>query len=1334
VTDTVQSGPRLDESGLEQLLAGLTAVRGGDFSTRLPKTGDPLMDEIATVFNGMADQLDLFTSEVTRVAREVGTEGKLGGQAHVPGVSGTWKDLTESVNAMAGNLTGQVRNIAQVATAVARGDLSQKIDVDARGEILELKSTLNTMVDQLSSFADEVTRVAREVGTEGLLGGQADVKGVSGTWKDLTESVNVMAANLTGQVRSIAEVTTAVAKGDLSQKIRVDARGEILELKETINTMVDQLSAFADEVTRVAREVGTEGKLGGQAVVRGVSGTWKDLTDNVNVMASNLTGQVRSIAQVATAVERGDLSQQITVEAMGEVAALAATINRMVGTLSAFADEVTRVAREVGTEGRLGGQADVKGVAGTWKDLTDNVNSMAQNLTGQVRNIAQVTTAVANGDLSKKIDVDARGEILELKTTINTMVDQLSAFAAEVTRVAREVGSEGRLGGQAEVEGVSGTWKRLTENVNELAGNLTRQVRAIAEVTSAVASGDLTRSISVEAQGEVAELKDNINAMVQSLRETIRANQQQDWLKTNLAQIAGMMQGHRDLAVVAELIMDELVPLVGAQHGTFFLSEAAGSDTQLRLIAGYGLRADKAAPTQYRLGQSLIGQVAKSKRSIVITNLPEGYVKISSGLGEAPPANLAVLPILFEDQVLGVIELASFNSFSPVQTDFLEQLTETLGVNFNTIIANARTDALLEESQRLTSELQARSEELQDQQVELQRSNAELEDKAALLAAQNRDIETKNAEIEQARQEIEERARQLALASKYKSQFLANMSHELRTPLNSLLILARLLAQNPGRNLTAKQVEYANVIHSAGSDLLQLINDILDLSKVEAGRMDIHAERFPLSALLEDIQATFQPLTAEKGLDFSVEAGAEAPGDLLTDRQRLRQVLGNLLANAVKFTEHGHVLLRVARAGRRTPDGGEMLVFSVADTGIGIAPENLSTIFGAFQQGDGTLSRRYGGTGLGLSIAREVGALLGGEISAESELGRGSTFTLYLPCELPGAEADGTGAGSNGVGAAHNGEAHAEATEALQLQPAVPDEAAAGGRRLLVLEGARGGLLTLLAYSAVSDLTGIHGAVQVGTAVSPEQGIEALSSAPHQCVVLDLGLEDASAFAFLERLQEDPELRDLPVLAHTRDKIDSAQARLARLRFGAQPLELLPSLDELRERITLHLSAAQPDQVPALISEPTATAAGARGTAQAEGHEALHGRRVLVIDDDPRNVFAITSTLELHGMTVTQAANGRRGIEALLGAEDTDLILMDVMMPELDGYTTMNKIRQMPAFATLPIIAVTARAMPGDREKSIAAGASDYVTKPVDTDELLACMERWLSRRLRRGG
>ena len=1361
MTDVMQSGGKLDEPGLEQLLAGLTAVRGGDFSTRLPETGDPLMDQIATVFNGMADQLDLFTSEVTRVAREVGTEGRLGGQADVKGVSGTWKDLTNSVNAMAGNLTGQVRDIAEVATAVARGDLTQKITVDAKGEMLELKSTLNTMVDQLSGFADEVTRVAREVGSDGILGGQAHVPGVSGTWKDLTESVNVMAANLTDQVRSIAAVTTSVAKGDLTQKIRVDARGEILELKETINTMVDQLSAFADEVTRVAREVGTQGNLGGQAVVRGVSGTWKDLTDNVNVMASNLTAQVRSISQVATAVARGDLSQQITVEAKGEVAALAQAINAMVGTLSTFAGEVTRVAREVGTEGILGGQANVPNKAGTWKDLTDSVNSMATNLTSQVRNIAQVTTAVAQGDLSKKIDVDARGEILELKTTINTMVDQLSAFADEVTRVAREVGSEGRLGGQAEVEGVSGTWKRLTENVNELAGNLTRQVRAIAEVTSAVAAGDLTRSISVEAQGEVAELKDNINAMVQSLRETTRANQQQDWLKTNLARLSGMMQGHRDLIAVAELIMDELAPLVGAQHGTFFLSETDDGDTRLRLIAGYGLRADKEAPLQYRLGQSLIGQVAKSKRSIVVADLPQGYVKISSGLGEASPSNLAVLPILFEDQVLGVIELASFTAFTPVQTDFLEQLTETLGVNVNTIVANSRTDTLLNESQRLTAELQARSVELQAQQDELQRSNAELEDKAELLARQNSDIETKNAEIEQARQEIEERAQQLALASKYKSQFLANMSHELRTPLNSLLILARLLAQNPGRNLTAKQVEYANVIHSAGSDLLQLINDILDLSKVEAGRMDINPERFALRALLEDMQATFQPLTAEKGLTFAIGPAADAPAEMFTDRQRLRQVLGNLLSNAVKFTSSGRVVLRVGPSGMTAPDGSPMVEFSVTDTGIGIAPENLQTIFGAFQQGDGTLSRRYGGTGLGLSIAREVAALLGGDIMADSTLGRGSTFTLHVPRSLPGAlepEDSGTDPdtasthASNGAapappatapaGPARTAAQEAAAREAGARETSVRGTAAGhaenghGGpsgqargtlapaqHRVLVLENARGGLLTLLAYSAASDLADLHAPVRVQTVVSPEEAITALRSALHRCVVLDLGLPDASAFAFLEQLQDEPGLAGLPVLAHARDKLDSAQARLARLRFANRSLELLPSLDELRERITVHLSALPRDQVRA------APGTAGKPVPPERRHEALSGRKVLVIDDDARNVFAITSSLEPHGITVLCAPDGRQGISVLQANEGVDLILMDVMMPEMDGYATMAAIREMPRFAGLPIIAVTARAMQGDREKSLDAGASDYVTKPVDTEELLTCMEHWLTGR-----
>ncbi|HTG64009.1 MAG TPA: HAMP domain-containing protein, partial [Sphingomicrobium sp.] len=499
------------------------AVAKGDLSQTMAVEieGRALKGEflrIGKVVNTMVEQLGSFASEVTRVAREVGTEGKLGGQANVKGVAGTWKDLTDNVNLMAANLTGQVRNIAEVTTAVASGDLSKKITVDVKGEILELKNTINTMVDQLNGFASEVSRVAREVGTEGKLGGQAQVPGVAGTWKDLTDNVNFMAANLTGQVRNIAEVTTAVASGDLSKKITVDVKGEILELKNTINVMVDQLNGFASEVTRVAREVGTEGKLGGQAQVPGVGGTWKDLTDNVNSMAANLTGQVRNIAEVTTAVASGDLSKKITVDVKGEILELKNTINTMVDQLNGFASEVTRVAREVGTEGKLGGQAQVPGVAGTWADLTDNVNLMAANLTGQVRNIAEVTTAVARGDLSKKITVDVKGEILELKNTINTMVDQLNGFASEVSRVAREVGTDGKLGGQAQVPGVAGTWKDLTDNVNSMASNLTGQVRNIADVTVAVANGDLSKKITVDVRGEILQLKEAINTMVDQLR------------------------------------------------------------------------------------------------------------------------------------------------------------------------------------------------------------------------------------------------------------------------------------------------------------------------------------------------------------------------------------------------------------------------------------------------------------------------------------------------------------------------------------------------------------------------------------------------------------------------------------------------------------------------------------------------------------------------------------------------------------------------------------------------------------------------------------------------
>ncbi|MFJ5642727.1 HAMP domain-containing protein [Streptomyces sp. NPDC093223] len=1417
--DTRVQGP--GEQELRQLLAGLTAVRDGDFGTRLPSDGEGLLGDIATVFNGMVDQLSQFTSEVTRVAREVGTEGTLGGQAQVPGVSGTWADLTDSVNAMAGNLTTQVRDIAQVATAVARGDLSQKIDVpargeilqlketvntmvdqlsafadevtrvarevgsegrlggqaqvpgvggvwrdltdsvnfmagnltsqvrnvaqvttavaqgdlsqkitvDARGEILELKNTINTMVDQLSAFADEVTRVAREVGTDGRLGGQADVKGVKGTWRDLTDSVNFMGGNLTAQVRNVAQVATAVAQGDLSQKITVDARGEILELKNTINTMVDQLSAFADEVTRVAREVGTEGNLGGQAIVPGVSGTWKDLTDNVNVMASNLTGQVRSIAQVATAVARGDLSQKITVEAKGEVAALADVINTMVDTLSAFADEVTRVAREVGTEGRLGGQAHVPNVAGTWKDLTDNVNSMANNLTGQVRNIALVTTAVAGGDLSKKIDVDARGEILELKTTINTMVDQLSSFAAEVTRVAREVGSEGRLGGQAEVEGVEGTWKRLTENVNELAGNLTRQVRAIAEVTSAVAEGDLTRSITVVASGEVADLKDNINSMVESLRETTRANQEQDWLKTNLARISGLMQGHRDLPVVAELIMDELTPLVSAQYGAFYLAEDTERGHELRLVGSYGYPDDTERPTRIPVGRSLVGQAARNRRIINVEELPEGYVTISSGLGQAVPSALVVLPIVVEEQVLGVIELASLARFTQIHQDFLTQLVPTVGVNLNTIVANARTDELLGESQRLTSELQARSEELQVQQDELQRSNAELEEKASLLASQNRDIEAKNLQIEQARQELETRAQQLALASKYKSEFLANMSHELRTPLNSLLILAQLLAQNPSRNLTPKQVEYAGIIHSAGSDLLQLINDILDLSKVEAGKMDVAPERVPLRQLLEYVEVTFRPMTTQKSLEFTVATAPGTPADLLTDDSRLRQILRNLLSNAVKFTEQGCVELRIEPAAdREVPAGvlrgGPVVAFRVVDTGIGIPHQQLETIFGAFQQADGTTSRKYGGTGLGLSITREIAHLLGGAVTVDSAPGQGSTFTLYLPV----ARADFEDLLDNGARPVEQPRvlSAAEPEPASRSLPAAGSAPAHRRRRLLVIEERPRGLLTLVAERAVADLAhdpgDPHGAIDLITAVGAQEAASTLAAEPCHCVVLELGMPGKEGADFLEAMRGDSALASVPVLVHTGHRVDLAQEQALRALAGGRPLDFLSSLDELRERITLHLSAEQPGDVLSLVraDEPH------RPAAQVVDDTFL-GRTVLVVDDDARNLFALSGVLELHGFQVLHADNGRKGIEMLLAHPDVCLLLMDVMMPEMDGYAATAEIRAMPQYAELPIIAVTAKAMPGDQEKSLASGANDYITKPVDTNDLIARVRRWLA-------
>ncbi|MFB7916068.1 HAMP domain-containing protein [Streptomyces sp. NPDC056061] len=1254
LTDSVNFMAGNLTSQVRQIAQVTTAVARGDLSQKIDVDARGEILELKNTINTMVDQLSAFADQVTRVAREVGTDGRLGGQAQVPGVAGVWRDLTDSVNGMAGNLTDQVRSIAQVATAVARGDLSQKIDVDARGEILELKNVLNTMVDQLSNFAEQVTRVAREVGTEGMLGGQAEVQGVSGTWKDLTQSVNGMANNLTLQVRNIAEVTTAVAKGDLSKKITVDAKGEILELVTTVNTMVDQLLNFADEVTRVAREVGTEGILGGQARVRGATGIWKDLSDNVNLMANNLTSQVRNISRVSSAVANGDLTKKVTVEARGEVAELADTVNTMVTTLSSFADEVTRVAREVGTEGELGGQARVPGVSGTWKDLTESVNSMASNLTGQVRQIAAVTTAIAKGDLTKKIDIDARGEILELKNTINTMVDQLSSFAEQVTRVAREVGTEGQLGGQARVRNVDGTWRDLTESVNEMAGNLTRQVRAIAAVATAVTRGDLNLKIDVDAAGEIQALQDNINTMIANLRDTTATNKEQDWLKGNLARISGLMQGRRDLDDVASLIMSELTPVVSAQHGAFFLAmpigetDTVGTDPdqdnayELCMRGSYGYSAGS-MPTSFRPGETLIGTAAEEKRTIQVDNVPPGYLKISSGLGEAPPAHVIVLPVLFEGKVLGVIELASFQPFTQIQRDFLNQLAEMIATSVNTISVNTKTEKLLEQSQELAEQLRDRSKELENRQKALQASNAELEEKAELLARQNRDIEVKNTEIEDARQVLEERAEQLAVSMRYKSEFLANMSHELRTPLNSLLILAKLLADNAEGNLSPKQVEFAETIHGAGSDLLQLINDILDLTKVEAGKMDVSPTRIALVQLVDYVEATFRPLTAEKGLDFSVRVSPELPATLNTDEQRLLQVLRNLLSNAVKFTDSGAVELVIRLATEDVPNAireqlleagslraadADLIAFSVTDTGIGIAASKMLVIFEAFKQADGTTSRKYGGTGLGLSISREIARLLGGEIHAASEPGRGSTFTLYLPLhpiELPPQ------------GYPQNGPETAEPRGGTAEEALHPEAGAGAGAG-----------------------TGARDSADAGNAAAGAVGAGGLTP----------------------------------------------QRRKALSGAGRQPA--LPARSGAP-------ATGQEQWTPGVQEVPEARRAFR-----------FHGEKVLIVDDDIRNVFALTSVLEQHGLSVLYAENGRVGIEVLEQHDNVAVVLMDIMMPEMDGYATTAAIRRMPQFAGLPIVALTAKAMKGDREKAIESGASDYVTKPVDPDHLLSVMEQWM--------
>ncbi|HET8967083.1 MAG TPA: response regulator, partial [Candidatus Acidoferrum sp.] len=1236
--------------------------------------------------------------------------------------------------------TGQVRNIAEVATAIASGDLSRKITVDVRGEILQLKETLNTMVEQLRSFAAEVTRVAREVGSEGRLGGQANVPGVAGTWKDLTDSVNAMAGNLTAQVRNIAEVTTAVAKGDLSRKITVDVKGEILELKNTINTMLDQLNAFAGEVTRVAREVGTEGKLGGQAEVSGVAGTWKDLTDNVNVMAANLTEQVRGIVKVVTAVATGDLTQKLTVNAKGEVAALAETINNMTRTLATFADQVTTVAREVGVEGRLGGQANVPGAAGTWKDLTGNVNLLADNLTNQVR--------------------------------------------------------------------------------------------AIAEVATAVTKGDLTRSIQVEARGEVAELKDNINTMIDNLRLTTDRNKEQDWLKTNLARFTGMLQGQRDLATVGRLLLSELAPLVNAQQGVIYRMESDNRPGMV-LLSTFADNSEDGHRKQLTVGEGLIGQCAAEKRRMLIIDVPASATPVRSGLFQAVPRNIVVLPVLFEDQVKAVIELATLGDFTASQLAFLEQLTSSIGIVLNSIEATMQTENLLEQSQQLATELQT-------QQRELQQTNEQLGLKAQQLAEQNAEVERKNQEIEQARRALEEKAKELALTSKYKSEFLANMSHELRTPLNSILVLGQQLSENPEGNLTPKQVEFSRTIHGAGTDLLNLISDILDLSKIESGTVSVQAEEVFFTSMLEVVARPFRHEAENRKLTFETYLDPALSPSLVTDAKRVQQVLKNLLSNAFKFTDQGRVRLSVLKpAGGWSADhpvlarAESVIAFEVTDTGIGIPAEKQRIIFEAFQQADAGTSRKYGGTGLGLAISRELASLLGGEIQLKSVAGSGSTFTLYLPQLYVGA----TGAIpiSSQVSALATSPARvATPDRVLERVPDDRDSLQSGDNALLIVEDdvhyarilcdlARDtGFKVLMASNGAEALTLArefrptavsldvflpdmlgwtvlnhlkqnpstrhipvqmltldddrrHGLsrgafafltkptnrssleaafskireyaaprkkrllvveddpseqfsirelldnddIEVTIASTGAEALDIVRRQTFDCMVLDLRLPDMSGFEVLEQLSSHSGSADLPVVVFTGRELsleeDTRLHELARsvvVKDVESPERLLDETSLFLHRVISDLPAEKQKMLDRLH----------------HSDDALVGKKVVVVDDDVRNIFALSSVLERRGMTVLSATTGREAIALLESTDDVAIVLMDIMMPEMDGYQTMQVIRENAAFRRLPIIALTAKAMKGDREKCLEAGASEYLAKPVNTEQLLSALRMWLHR------
>jgi CheY-like chemotaxis protein/signal transduction histidine kinase/HAMP domain-containing protein len=1359
--------------------------------------------------------------------------------------------------------------LLKTLTAFKKGNFSARLPHDLTGISGKIADTFNEVIETNERLVKELERVSRVVGKEGKITNRAAPPVADGSWVRLIESVNTLIDDLAQPTNEMARVIGAVANGDLSQTMALEVdgrplRGEFARVVKLVNGMVTQLGSFASEVTRVAREVGTEGKLGGEAKVKGVAGTWKDLTDNVNFMASSLTAQVRNIAEVTTAVAKGDLSKKITVDVKGEILELKNTINVMVDQLNSFASEVTRVAREVGTEGKLGGQAQVPGVAGTWKDLTDSVNFMAGNLTNQVRGIVQVVTSVANGDLKRKLTIESKGEIAELANTINAMIDTLATFSDQVTTMAREVGFEGKLGGQANVPGAYGTWRDLTDNVNQLAANLTTQVRAIAEVSTAVTQGDLTRSITVEAQGEVAALKDNINKMIRNLRDTTQKNKEQDWLKTNLARFNSMLQGQRDMTTVANMILSQLAPLVEAQQGVFYVNQRRDDGEEvMKLLSSYAYSEHDNLPTEFRSGKGLVGQCMAEKKRILLTNVPGDYLVIRSGLGDGTPLNIIVMPALFEDRVKAVIELASFNRFSEIHLTFLDQLTDSIGIVLNTIEANSRTERLLIQSQQLAAELQSQQDELKktnerleqqaltlreseerlrSQQEELRKTNEELQEKAELLAQQKAEVEAKKGEVEEAREAMQEKAEQLALTSKYKSEFLANMSHELRTPLNSMLILSRQLAENHESNLTPKQVQFAETVYSSGNDLLSLINDILDLSKIESGMMAIEIAQVRFDEISELLNRGFHQMGADKGLEFTIDRAPNLPPVIFTDNKRLLQILKNLLSNAFKFTERGRVSLSIRVADPRNTFGLDSLnqadmviTFSVTDTGIGIPVEKQRIIFEAFQQADGTTSRKYGGTGLGLSISREIARLLGGEIRVVSAPGKGSTFTLYLPrtLEAPALENGmpastwtdlGRGAGESTAGASSTaGEydvmievaddrhdispddlvvliieddslfaqilldtAHengfkvvvsAEGDAALTLahkykpdaitldirlpdrdgwtifdrlkrdpktrhipihvitaddrdyqprklgafthlrKPVTRDQLAESFERIAAFAQRRVKQLLVVEDDdvqrmAIVELIGKEDVMTTAVATG-EEALAGLREKQFDCMVLDLRLPEMDGFELIEKIQKDLGLLDLPIIIYTGKELSEKED--ARLRMVADaivvkeansPERLLAETSLFLHRVESNLPEKQRRMLEQLLRRDPI----------------LESKKVLIVDDDVRNIFALTSALESYKMVVLRAENGREGIDMLTQNPDIDVVLMDIMMPEMDGYETMQAIRQIDRFKQLPIIALTAKAMKADRDKCIEAGASDYIAKPLDMDQLLSML------------